>query len=782
MRNDEGPGRVAGRWRIFAGTSGRGIELVPVPNDQLLRRSDSGDGPDCWESVGGRPRFQFDFGKAGSSLAPGWYELRGYLHAREGKVLLPSLHPHYVEGSALTSAELTLPGPDRSGRVVALLMFYDDVDSLAFYPSITPVRFQMHGFELRRISRIRALRHMLGGPCPDPRGPGRAGRAWAWARGAMRVGRKRATDDLYADYRRRLRPPGLGDYEIWTRKYDTIGPIERAEFKTRAEVLEGRGAAVSILLPLRDASEQALRRCLDGVLDQARGDWELCVVDDASSAPHVAAVLSEYAQRDARVRVKHHGLSGGGAEAFNVALTMARHDYVLPLDHGVELRPHAVLCVAEALLAYPETSLVYSDQDRCDGDGHRLDPRFKPDWNPDLLRSQDYVGHIVVIRTRLAREVGGFRPGFEPCHRYDLLLRCTERLAPDQIRHVPEILCHLHAAAGSGEKGRDADMAGARAVADQLSRMGTGAMMVPGDRPPGLHRVRWPVPEPAPKVSLIIPTRDRADLLEMCVESILAKSSYPDFELIVVDNQSSDPAALAYLEKLGSRKRVRVLRYDAPFNYSAINNWAARECDGALLGLVNNDIEVITPDWLGEMAGFALRPDTGAVGAMLYYPDDTIQHAGVLLGMLGLAGHIHCRMPRGYPGHGGRGLVAQNLSAVTGACLVVRRTVFDEVGGLDERLPVAFNDIDFCLRVRERGYRNVWTPFAELYHHESASRGLDDTLEKLERSRAEVALMQQRWGAALRDDPAYNPNLSLQTHNFELAFPPRRPLAGTAAG
>jgi GT2 family glycosyltransferase len=219
-----------------------------------------------------------------------------------------------------------------------------------------------------------------------------------------------------------------------------------------------------------------------------------------------------------------------------------------------------------------------------------------------------------------------------------------------------------------------------------------------------------------------------------------------------------------------------VLRYDAPFNYSAINNWAARECDGQLLGLVNNDVEVITPDWLEEMAGFAVRPDTGAVGAMLYYPDETIQHAGVVLGILGVAGHINCRMPRGYEGHGGRGLIVQNLSAVTGACLLVRREVFEEVGGLDETLAVAFNDIDFCLKVRARGYRNVWTPFAELYHHESASRGKEDTDEKMARFNAEARLMQDRWGDGLRNDPAYNPNLSLQSHSFELAFPPRTPV------
>src|SRR5690606_24899046 len=283
----------------------------------------------------------------------------------------------------------------------------------------------------------------------------------------------------------------------------------------------------------------------------------------------------------------------------------------------------------------------------------------------------------------------------------------------------------------------------------------------------------WPLPATPPKVSLIIPTRDKVELLRMCVESIFSKTTYPDFEVVVVDNQSSDPDALAYLAELEELERVRVLRYDAPFNYSVINNWAVSQCDGEVIGLVNNDIEVISPGWLEEMVSQAIRPGIGAVGAMLYYPNDTIQHAGVVLGVHGVAAHLYCGMPRGYPGHGGRALVTQSLSAVTAACLVVRREVFEQVGGLDEQLQVAFNDIDFCLRVRQAGYRNLWTPFAELYHHESASRGKEDTDEKKERFLGEVRCMQKRWDSALLEDPAYNLNLSLSSLCCEPAIPPR---------
>ena len=313
--------------------------------------------------------------------------------------------------------------------------------------------------------------------------------------------------------------------------------------------------------------------------------------------------------------------------------------------------------------------------------------------------------------------------------------------------------------------------AGLRAVAEHLQR--TGAQATAEPLPHGHYRVRWRLPEPAPRVSIIVPTRDRAALLQACVESVLGLTDYPDFELLVVDNQSEEPEALAYLAELERRSRVRVLRYAQPFNYSAINNWAATQATGSVLCLLNNDIEVIAPDWLREMAGQASRADIGAVGAMLYYPDRTIQHAGVILGIGGIANHAFQHLPAGSPGYCARALVAQNLSAVTGACLVVRRAVFEQVGGLDEQLAVAFNDIDLCLRVRAAGYRNLWTPFAELVHHESVSRGADDTPDKRARFVGEVALMQARWGDLLREDPAYNPNLTLEATDFGFAFPPR---------
>lgn len=731
-----------------------------------------------WHAAGSRAALTLDRRALGPPLTAGWYVLRGRfgaLQVEDGGIALPSVCLRYVGHSAMTDVELMLPEPGKSGRFAALLMFLDDVQSLEFHPGLYPARFRTRDFSLSRVSRLQALRTMLAGPA-RMRQTARAKRLWSWGRAVASRGLKHATDRLYADYRSRIWPQGLGEYDVWTFKYDTFDRAGLDALRQRARAVAGRAPLISVLMSVRDAHGPSLRRCLDSVLAQSWERWELCAVDGAPDGSAVADLLDEYAGRDPRIRVTRSRCDDDAADSCNAALSAARGEFVTLLGCEDELAPHALLRLAESAVADPECGIVYSDEDQIAADGKRFDPKLKPDWNPDLLYSGNYVGRLAAVPATLARETGGFRAGFEDEREYDLLLRCIERVTPQQIHHVPEILYHRRSGAGFASTRRDvvdrAADAGARAVAEHLRRIGSPAKIGTSALPRGLHRIHWPLPQPVPRISLLIPTRNRVDLLRRCVESILAKTTYPDFELLVIDNQSDDGAAMDYLRRLATHERVRVLRYDKPFNYSAINNWAARECTGELLGLVNNDIEVISPDWLEEMAGFAVRPDTGVVGAMLYYPDDTIQHAGMLLGIHGVAGHAYAGMPRGYRGYMARALVAQEVSAVTGACLLVRREVYAAVGGLDERLPVEFNDVDFCLRVRQRGYRNVWTPFAELYHHESASRAIDDAAAKQARS-AGIACMLERWGEALREDPAYNPNLSLQSLNFELAFPPR---------
>lgn len=766
MHHADSQERADHRWQVSRAPGARPDWVKLAPSEQLRSLTAAG-GDASWEPEDGRACFALDEEALGAPLAAGWYELRGRLHVERGGTALPSLYLKYASRSVLADAEVMLPQPSGNRRIGTLLMLFEDVQSLRFFPGVGQARFRMDGFSLRRVSRWRALRRMLGGDgwlaC--------ARRALAWRRAVRQYGLKRATDALYANYRERMRPRGFSEYELWTRKYDTVDRAALAAFRQRALALVDRGPLVSVLMCVPETPEPQLRRCLDSVLAQAWERWELCLAcDDLLPTSPARALLVEYAARDPRVRVCRRGQNEAAAEA----LAMARGEFVALLEPDGLLRPHALLRVADAVVADPELAILYSDEDAIDADGNRSCHAFKPDWNPDLLRSRNYVGHLVAIRTSLVREAGGFQGGCEDGRDYALILRCGERVAPRQIHHIPEVLYHRSVAIDTAAT-RDATgtAAGKHAVVEHLQRIGSAATVETIDASTGLRRVRWPLPRPVPKISLIIPTRDRVELLQLCVESILAKTTYPDYELVVVDNQSRDRAALDYLHALGMRERVRVLRYAAPFNYSAINNWAARQCEGQLLGLVNNDIEVITPDWLEEMAGFAQRPDTGAVGAMLYYPDDTIQHAGMWLGIHGVAGHAYVGKPRGYRGYQSRGWVAQNLSAVTGACLLVRREAFDAVGGLDEKLPLEFNDVDFCLRLQQHGFRNVWTPFAELYHHESASRAIDDVAAKASRA-AGIAFMRDRWGDLLRNDPAYNPNLTLQGTGFGLAFPPRR--------
>jgi GT2 family glycosyltransferase len=421
--------------------------------------------------------------------------------------------------------------------------------------------------------------------------------------------------------------------------------------------------------------------------------------------------------------------------------------------------------------------MIFSDEDKIDARGTRFDPWFKSDWNHDLMLSQNVIVHLAAYRRTLLIAAGGFRPGFDGSQDYDAALRVAERTTPARIRHLPFILYHWRAIEGSvalatDQKGYAYDAA-VRAIAEHLHRTGRAAT-VTRESHPGYYRVHWPLPATSPRVTLILPTKDRADLLRTAIDSILEKTEYANFDVLIIDNDSSEPDARAYLADLARRTSVRVVRDERPYNFAALNNAAVRLTDSPLLCFINNDVEVISPGWLAEMVSHALRPEVGAVGAKLYYPDGTIQHAGIVLGIGGLAGHPHLGIARGEPGYFGRAAVTQQFSAVTAACMVMRRAVFDEVGGFDERdFAVAFNDVDLCLRLREAGYAIVWTPYAELFHHESASLGSAQGEARRERFERECGNLRTRWGGAMRHDPFYNPNLTLSGGDFSPAFPPR---------
>ena len=449
--------------------------------------------------------------------------------------------------------------------------------------------------------------------------------------------------------------------------------------------------------------------------------------------------------------------------------------YVIFLDGKGKLSPQALYWVVREITANPLADFIYCDEDKVDSQSRRSAPHFKPDWNPDLFLTWDYAGTFKVFRTSLARQLGGFRAGYGDSQEYDFALRAVERLNTGSVRHVPRILYHgyLDAEAGAHNKAVlpwENDCAGS-AVRDHLERLGVNTIVSEADEMPGCLRVRYTLPVVLPGVTLVIPTRNGLELLRRCLESIKARTSYSNYDIIVVDNGSDDVPTLKYLESLHGKPGMQVIRDDEPFNFSRLNNLAVGRAKGSVLGLLNNDLEVINADWLSEMVSQALRPEIGIVGARLWYPNDTIQHAGVILSG-GVAGHVHKGLARGSKGYFGRAVLTQNFVAVTAACMVLRKKIYQEVGGLDEEFAVAFNDIDLCLRVVSLGYRNLWTPYAQLYHYESASRGHEDTTQKMERFMQEVERMQKRWGNAMFTDPAYNPNLHSRLKDFSLAWPP----------
>jgi GT2 family glycosyltransferase len=487
-------------------------------------------------------------------------------------------------------------------------------------------------------------------------------------------------------------------------------------------------------------------------------------------------LLADFAANDPRIRVVTRSQNGHISAASNSALAIATGEFVALLDHDDVLAPHALSCMIERLQE-GEYDLAYSDEDHIDEFGRRYEPFFKPDWNPELLHSVNYLCHLTLVRRSLVERAGGFRLGFEGAQDFDLFLRISRDLPAHRVAHVPRVLYHWRSVEGStarspGEKAY-AESAGLAALREHVAAVDAHAVAMPGLLRT-TYRVRWRLPEPTPLVSIIIPTRDRLDLLRQCLDSIRGRTVYPSYEIVIVDNESRQPETLAYLRDVQQSGNVRVLRYEGAFNFSAINNRAVAAAAGSVIALVNNDIEVIDGDWLDELVSHAVRPEIGAVGPKLLYRDRHIQHAGLVLGVHRVAGHAFKHLPGDEGGANGRAMMTQSVSALTGACLVVRKAVYELVGGLDEvHLQVAFNDVDFCIKVSKAGYRNVYTPYARLYHYESASRGIDGSAERVARFNSEVDTMLDRWGETLENDPAYNPNLTVVDEDFSLAWPPR---------
>jgi GT2 family glycosyltransferase len=569
-------------------------------------------------------------------------------------------------------------------------------------------------------------------------------------------------------------------YDIWVKNSDTLSQADRDKIRAHLSGFE-RKLLISVIMPVYETPEWALREAIDSIRHQLYPYWELCIADDASTAPHIADLLREAAAHEPRIKWMRRPQNGHISAASNSALALATGEFVALMDHDDLLPEHALYEVAVALNKNPTLDILYSDEDQVDRKGRRFFPYFKTDWNIDLLLGHNMISHLGVYRRTLLERVGGFHEGFEGSQDYDVALRCADATVPGRICHIPAVLYHWRRDFGeasfSEERQDQCSSAALRAISDHLERRHESGEVKPHPVLPQWARVKRAVPRPAPLVSLIVPTRDRPDLLGMCIDGLLNRTDYPEIEVLIVDHESKSPETLELFRKLQLDTRVRIIPYAGPFNYSAINNMAVGKANGSIIGLINDDIDVINPDWLSEMVSLSVLKDVGAVGAKLIYPDDRVQHAGIVLGVSGIANHFSYGMRRSNTGYFGRNVLASSVSAVTGACLVVRKSAFDEIGGLNETdLAVAFNDVDFCLRLKKKGYRNVWTPHAELYHHESATRGAaEQTQENAERFQREIDYMRTNWGHEIDHDAFYNENFSTNiTECFQLAFPPRR--------
>lgn len=560
------------------------------------------------------------------------------------------------------------------------------------------------------------------------------------------------------------------DYEKWYQNH-----------KPSAEELEEQRAAkfgyqplISILVPVYNTPDEFLKQMIQSVRKQTYDNWELCIANANPACEPVREILNISARKDSRIRVTEVPENEGIAQNTNAALQIARGEYIGLLDHDDLLTPDALYEVVRRLNNSEKPDVLYSDEDKVTTDlTEHFQPFMKPDFNLDLLRSNNYICHFYVAKKALIDEVGGFRGEFNGAQDYDLILRCVERA--EFIAHIPRILYHWRVHKASTADNPASKMyafdAGKRSIEEHLKRCGESGE-VSHTKDLGFYRVSYQV-HGNPQVSIIIPNKDHSEMLDKCLKSI-EESTYKNYEIVIVENNSVEEKTFDYYRKIQS-DRIRIVYWEDEFNYSAINNYGVIHSKGEFILLLNNDVEVISRDWLEEMISHCQRPNVGIVGAKLYYPDHTIQHAGVIIGIGGVAGNVFAGMPGKYTGYFHKASIQQDLSAVTAACLMVKRSVYNEVGGLEERLKVAFNDVDFCLKVREKGYLVVYDPYVELYHYESKTRGTEDTREKVRRFQSEIEYMRSHWTGILKDgDPMYNPNLTISKWDYTLKNNQRR--------
>ncbi len=554
-------------------------------------------------------------------------------------------------------------------------------------------------------------------------------------------------------------PEKTDDYEQWILKHR---PDKKTLRKQKKTVFQKK-PLISIVVPLYQTPEPYLRELIDSVKAQSYENWQLCLAD-GSPDDRLKGFLDRNYGKENRIVYRKLEQNGGISVNTNEAVMLATGEYLMLCDHDDTLEPDALYEITKAINEKDAPDVLYTDEDKVSMDGkHYFDPNFKPDYNLFRLRENNYICHIFVVKKALTDRVGLLRTEFDGAQDYDFIFRCCEEA--DKVVHIPKVLyhwrCHMDSTAADPESKAYAYQAGRRAIKEHYQRMGIDASVEMTERP-GWYRSYVKIQD-NPKISIIIPNKDHIEDLELCLFSLTKRSTYKNYEILIVENNSEKPETFEYYKKLPDRyPKVKVLTWEKEFNYSAINNFAAKQVEGVYLLFLNNDVEILTPQWMEEMLQICQQKDVAITGAKLYYPDDTIQHAGVVLGLGGIAGHIMCKASREDPGYFGRTVTVQEISAVTAACMMIRTEDFWNAGGFDETFQVAFNDIDLCMKVRAAGKKIVFTPYAELYHYESKSRGLEDTPEKQFRFDKEVKAFEAKWSEQLaKGDPYYSPNLSV---------------------
>ncbi|MBA5723734.1 glycosyltransferase family 2 protein [Candidatus Liberibacter sp.] len=566
-------------------------------------------------------------------------------------------------------------------------------------------------------------------------------------------------------------------YKEWLSKFDNVS--QKSQNIMQKEISRwNKKPLISVIMPVYKVKIDWLRMAIESVRNQIYPHWELCIAEDNSNDQSIISLLKEYTKKDSRIKVVFRESRGQISVASNSAVELAKGEWFALLDHDDLLHPTALFHIALEINSNINAKIIYSDEDKISENGKkRFSPYFKYDFNIDLFYAHNMISHLGVYKADLFKEIGGFREGFEGAQDYDLALRFLDKINPAQIIHIPLVLYHWRSHDDSTSKSLDnknyAVTAGKRALNDHFQR---NDIVAKSEFSTVGYRTHYSIPKPVPLVSIIIPFQNHVSILENCLQSIYAKTTYPNYEIILIDNNSYELETLSYMKRIKKKYKNLQIIHDQtqPFNYSKINNSAIKTAKGDFFCFLNNDTEVITGEWLYEMMGIAIQPKVGSVGACLWYYNNTLQHGGIVIGMGGIAGHKNLKAPKGTSQYFGLNKVIHSVSAVTGACMLTSKQIFTTFGGFDENnLAVAFNDVDFCLRISEAGYRSVWTPYAELYHHESHTRGLDNTPEKKLRFHKEIKYMAQRWKHIIRKDPNYNPNLSLESHYHELAWPPR---------